>query len=148
MIDITEANHGDCVYALLPCQSTPVFAEIKNILHNENAIEIWTDMWGRRIVIVDNAYWTEKEAKRNKIVKVQYNYKDWIKEMRDYEEAGTDNRIDTIHHGQSEVSENKGQTVGSKGVSKSTKRKQKVVRKSTTRKRKSQRNRKPRSSKK
>ena len=137
MIDLEEAKIGDCVYALLSCQVSPIFAEIKNILHSENAIEIWTDMWGRRIVISDNVYWVEKEAKRNKIVKVQYNYKDWIKEMRDHEETETDNRIDTIHHGQSEVSEDSRKAEGTQSLQKRVKRKQKVVRKSTTRQRKS-----------
>ena len=144
MIDLEEARAGDCVYVLVPCQATPIFAEIKKILHSENAIEIWTDMWGRRIVISDNAYWAEKEAKRNKIVKVQYNYKDWIKEMRDHEKTETDNRIDTIHHGQSEVSEDSRKAEGTKSLQKRTKRKQKVVRKPATRKRKTKRNRKPR----
>ena len=115
---------------------------------SENALEIWTDMWGRRIVIVDNAYWCEKEAKRNKIVKVQYNYKDWIKEMRDHEKTETDNRIDTIHHGQSEVSENTGKTGRTKSLQKSVKRKQKIVRKPAARKRKTKRNRKTGSTKK
>ena len=148
MIDIQEANPGDCVYALLPCQVAPVFAEIKKTLISENALEIWTDMWGRRIVIVDNAYWCEKEAKRNKIVKVQYNYKDWIKEMRDHEKTETDNRIDTIHHGQSEVSENTGKTGRTKSLQKSVKRKQKIVRKPPTKRRKAKRNRKASSPKK
>ena len=98
MIDLPEASEGDCVYVKLVCQSSPIFAEIKKVLIGENAIEVWTDTWGRRIVISDNAYWDEKDAKRNKIVKVEYNYKDWIKEMRDHEKAETDNRIDTIHH--------------------------------------------------
>ena len=148
MIDINETSVGDFVYALLTCQASPVFAEIKKIIRDENAIELWTDTWGRRIVISDNAYWTEKEAKRNKIVKVQYNYSDWIKEIRDYEEAGTDNRIDTIHHGQSELSETKRKTSGTNSLQKSAKRKQKVVRKSAEKRRKPKRNRKPSSKKK
>lgn len=148
MINIDETSVGDWVYALLTCQTSPVFAEIKKVIHDENAIELWTDTWGRRIVISDNAYWTEKEAKRNKIVKLQYNYSDWIKEIRDYEEAGTDNRIDKVHHGQSELSETKRKTGRANGLQKSAKRKQKVVRKPAEKRRKVKRNRKLSSKKK
>ena len=144
MIDLEEARAGDCVYVLVPCQATPIFAEIKKILHSENAIEIWTDMWGRRIVISDNAYWAEKEAKRNKIVKVQYNYKDWIREMHNHEETETDNRIDSLQHGQPKECQDSGKSTTSKDLPKRTKRKQKVVRKSSTKERKTKRNRKTR----
>jgi hypothetical protein len=148
MIDIKEANEGDFLYVKLSWQAAPVFAEIKKILYKENALELWTDTWGRRIVITDNAYWSEKEAKRNKIVKIEYNYKDWIKEMRDHEETETDNRIDTLHHGQSGNSENPREVQGTSGIQKSAKRKQKVVRKSSTKRCKPSGNRKTRSRKK
>ena len=144
MINIEEVSEGDCVYALLPVQATPVFAEVKRVLPIENAIELWTDTWGRRIVICDNAYWDEKTAKKNKIVKVQYNYKDWIREMHNHEETETDNRIDTLHHGNAEICKDSGKGSGTSSVSKGVKRKQKVVRKSTTKKRKTTRNRKTR----
>lgn len=140
MIDLKETSIGDCVYAKIVCQASPVFAEIKNILYSENAIELWTNTWGRRIVIADNAYWNEKEAKRNKIVKVEYNYKDWIKEMRDHEETEADNRIDTIHNGIPKKRKAQRKTTGTKSVSKRVKRKQKVVRKSPTKRRKSKKN--------
>jgi hypothetical protein len=140
MIDLEDASDGDFVYANIPCQASPVFAQIKNILYIENAIELWTDTWGRRIVITNNAYWDEKEAKRNKIVEIKYNYKDWIKEMRDHEETETDNRIDTIHNGVPGKRKAQRKTAGTKSVSKRIKRKQKVIRKSPTQRRKSKKN--------
>ena len=142
VINIEEASAGDFVYALLSVQNTPVFAEIVKVLEKEDAIEIFTDHWGRRVVIAQNAYWEEKEAKKNKIVRIEHNYKQWIKEMLTNEETETDNRIDTIHNGQPEVSEDQRQTSGDECIPKRTKRKQKIVRKSSTKKRKSTRNRK------
>ena len=148
MIDIKDANVGDFVYARLSVQESPVFAEITRVLESEGALELFTDLWGNRIVTVENAYWEEKEAKKNKRIRTEHNYKQWIKEMLANEETETDNRIDTIHHGQSEVSEDTGETSRTKSVSKRVKRKQKVVRKSSTKKRKPSRNRKTRSIKK
>ena len=148
VIDIKEANKGDCVYALLTVQSAPVFCEITKVLEKENAIEVFTALWGNRTVLASNAYWEEKAAKKGKIVKVEHNYKQWIKEMLDDEKTETDNRIDTIHHGQSEVSEDSRKAEGTQSLQKRVKRKQKVVRKSTTRQRKSKRNRKTSNAKK
>ena len=147
MIDIREANVGDCVYALLTVQNTPVFCEITRVLESENAIEVFTDLWGNRTVMASNAYWEEKAAKKGKIVKIEHNYTQWAKEYFNDEETETDNRIDTIHNGQPEERENPREAKPSEVVQKRTKRKQKVVRKSTTRKRKSTRNRKARSKK-
>jgi len=148
MINIEEAQIGDFVYALLTVQSAPVFAEITKVLDRENALEIRTDIWGQRIVVSDNAYWEEKAAKKGKIVRIEHNYKQWAQEYYSDEEEKTNNRIDTLHHGPSEVSENQRKTSGTKSISKSVKRKQKVVRKSTPRKRNTSRNRKPSSRKK
>jgi len=136
MINLKETNVGDFVYANTVCQSSPVHAEITNVLHAQNAVEVWTNKWGHRIVITNNAYWNEKEAKRNKVVKAEYNYKDWIKEMRNHEETETDNRIDTIHNGDTKKRKAQRKTEGTKSVSKRIKRKQKVIRKSSTRRRK------------
>ena len=148
VIDINEANVGDCIYALLTVQNTPVFCEITRILEKENAVEVFTDLWGNRTVMAPNAYWEEKAAKKGKIVKIEHNYRQWAKEYYNDEETETDNRIDTIHHGQSKVSEDSRETEGTKSVPKRVKRKQKVVRKSTTKKRNTSRNRKTRGSKK
>ena len=145
VIDIKEANVGDCVYALLTVQSTPVFCEITRILEKENAVEVFTDLWGNRTVMAPNAYWEEKAAKKGKIVKIEHNYKQWAKEYMTDEETEIDNRIDTIHHGKPEVSEDQRKTGGDECIPKRVKRKQKIVRKSSTRKRKSSRNRKTRS---
>lgn len=147
MISIKESDIGDCVYALLTVQSAPVFCEIVKVLEYENAIEVFTEMWGRRIVTAQNAYWEEKEAKKSKIIKLQNNYTKWAKEYL-HEETETDSRIDKVYHGQSEVSEDTGKNKRSESVSKSAKRKSKVVRKSTTKKRKVTRNRKTSRSKK
>ena len=147
MISTKESNIGDCVYVLLTVQSAPVFCEIAKVLESENAIEVATEMWGRRIVAAQNAYWEEKEAKKSKIIKLQNNYTKWAKEYL-HEETETDSRIDTIHHRQSKVSEDTGKTERSESIPKSAKRKQKVVRKSTTKKRKVTRNRKTSRSKK
>ena len=80
MVSIEEASTGDCIYALLACQNTPVFCEITKILDGERAFEVTTLMWGQRIVTETNAYWEEKQAKRSKIVKLQNNYSEWAKE--------------------------------------------------------------------
>ena len=147
MINIKDANVGDFVYARLSIQEAPVFAEITRVLESEGALELFTDLWGNRIVTVENAYWEEKEAKKNKRIRTEHNYKQWIKEMLTNEETETDNRIDTIYHGQSKVSEDQGKDQGNDPVQESPKRKQKVVRKSTKRKRATRRNRKTRSRK-
>ena len=148
MIDIREANVGDCVYALLTVQNTPVFCEITRVLESENAIEVFTDLWGNRTVMASNAYWEEKAAKKGKIVKIEHNYTQWAKEYFNDEETETDNRIDSIHNGQPEKCEDPREQERSGPVQKRTKRKQKVVRKSTQRKRKSTKDRKTRSRKK
>ena len=147
MIDINEAKSGDCVYVLITIQSAPVYGEIVRVLDKENAIEVFTPHWGNRVVIASNAYWEEKQAKKGKIVKIEHNYKQWAKEYMTDEETETDNRIDTIYHGQSKVSEDQGKDQGNDPVQESPKRKQKVVRKSTKRKRATRRNRKTRSRK-
>ena len=148
MIDIREANVGDCVYALLTVQNTPVFCEITRVLESENAIEVFTDLWGNRTVMASNAYWEEKAAKKGKIVKIEHNYTQWAKEYFNDEETETDNRIDSIHNGQPEKCEDSREQKRSGPIQKRTKRKQKVVRKSTQRKRKSTQDRKTRSRKK
>ena len=148
MIEINETKKGDCLYALLSVQSSPVFVEVVKVLEKENAIEVFTTNWGSRVVVAQNAYWEEKEAKKNKIVRIEHNYKQWIKEMLTNEEEETDNRINTVHNGQSKVSEDQGKDDRDESIPKRTKRKQKVVRKSTTKQRKPRRNRKSRSSKK
>jgi len=148
MIKITEANVGDCVYALLTVQNAPVFVEITKVLENENALEVFTTHWGRRVVMAENAYWEEKEAKKGKIVRLSHNYKQWAKEYYSDEETKTDNRIDPVHNGTTEITEATGSETGTSSVSKRSKRKQKVVRKSSTKQRKPRRNRKPRASKK
>ena len=147
MIDIREANIGDCVYALLTVQNTPVFCEITRVLESENALEVFTDLWGNRTVMASNAYWEEKAAKKGKIVKVEHNYKQWAKEYLYDEETETNDRIDPIHNGEPEKCEDPREAKDSKTVQKRIKRKQKTVRKSATRKRKPTRNRKTRSKK-
>ena len=147
MIDINEAKSGDCVYVLLSIQSAPVFGEIVRVLDKEDAIEVFTPHWGNRVVIASNAYWEEKQAKKGKIVKIKHNYKQWAKEYMTDEETETDNRIDTIHHGQSKVSEDQGKEQRDGVVQESPEREQKVVRKPTKRKRTPRRNRKTRSRK-
>lgn len=148
MIDVKEAKEGDCVYVLLPVQQAPVFAEIISVSEIENAVSVYTETWGSRTVVADNAYWEEKEAKKAKIIKITHNYKQWAQEYFRDEETKIDNRIDSIHNGKPEETEHSRESSGNKSVSKSSKSKQKVVRKSTTRKRKSTKNRKTRSSKK
>ena len=147
VIDLNEVNVGDCIYTKLLVQDAPVFSEVVKVLESENAVEVYTDLWGRRVVLAQNAYWEEKEAKKNKIVRLEHNYKQWAQEYFRDEETETDNRIDTIHHGQPEVSENQRQVDGDACIPKRTKRKQKIVRKSSTKERKTKRNRKPRSKK-
>lgn len=142
MIDIKEMAIGDCVYAKMAMQSAPVFCEIVKILDNENAIEVLTTMWGSRVVIAENAYLEEKQAKKSKIIRHTHNYKQWAKEYLSDEKTETDNRIDTIHNGEPESCEDSGDSRANKNIQKRTKRKQKVVRKSTTKKRKPKRSRK------
>ena len=147
-IDIKEANVGDCVYALLSVQNTPVFCEITRVLESEDALEVFTDLWGNRTVMSANAYWEEKAAKKGKIVKIEHNYRQWAQEYYNDEETENNNRIDPIHNGKPEECGHPREEISRPSVSKSTKRKQKVVRKSTTRKRKSTKSRKTRASKK
>ena len=144
MIDITEANKGDCVWCLLTIQTAPVYGEIVRVLDKEEAIEVFTAHWGNRVVIAPNAYWEEKAAKKGKIVKIEHNYRQWAQEYFNDEETENNNRIDPIHHGQSEVSEHKGKEKRDDSVQGSPKRKQKVVRKSSEKRRKARRNRKAR----
>ena len=80
MIDINEAKAGDCVYVLLTIQTAPVYGEIVRVLDKENAIEVATAHWGNRVVIAQNAYWEEKLAKKEKIVRIEHNYSQWAKE--------------------------------------------------------------------
>ena len=89
-----------------------------------------------------NAYWEEKMAKKGKIVKVEHNYKQWAQEYFRDEETETDNRIDSLHNGPTEILETPRKEERTTGVPKRSKRKQRVVRKSTTKKRKTKRNRK------
>ena len=147
-IDIREANVGDCVYALLSVQNTPVFCEITRVLESEDALEVFTDLWGNRTVMAANAYWEEKAAKKGKIVKIEHNYRQWAQEYYNDEETENNNRVDPIHNGKPEECGHQREDIPRASVSKSTKRKQKVVRKSTTRKRKSTKSRKARTSKK
>ena len=144
MIDITEANKGDCVWCLLTIQTAPVYGEIVRVLDKEEAIEVFTAHWGNRVVIAPNAYWEEKAAKKGKIVKIEHNYRQWAQEYFNDEETENNNRIDPIHHGQSEVSEHKGEEKRDDSVQGSPKRKQKIVRKSSEKRRKARRNRKAR----
>lgn len=139
VIDINKAEIGDCIYVLLTVQNAPVFAEIKKVLPNQNAIEVWTSTWGNRTVLDKNAYWEEKEAKKNKLVRIEYNYKQWAKEYFN-EETEITSRSHQVCDRQQEVNENKGSDSGNTSVQKGVKRKQKVVRKTTTRKRKTRRN--------
>lgn len=148
MIDIDAINVGDCVYSLMSVQSTPVFCEVIKVLTSENAIEVNTAMWGTRVVIAANAYWEEKLAKKEKLVRIQHNYKTWAQEYFNDEETETNNRINPIHNGNTEDCENTREEPRNAGVQKRSKRKQKVVRKSTKRKRKSSGNRKASTSKK
>lgn len=147
MIDIKEANVGDCVYVLLTVQNTPVFCEITRVIESENAIEVYTSLWGNRTVMASNAYWEEKAAKQGKIVKIEHNYRQWAQEYFNDEETETNNRIDSIHNGQPEERKDPRKSESSDAVQKSTKRKQKIVRKSSQRKRKSTKDRKTRSRK-
>lgn len=142
MVNIEECSIGDCLYANLTVQSSPVFCEIIKVLESENALEVLTKMWGQRVVIVDNAYWEEKDAKKNKIIRMEHNYKQWAQEYFNDEETKIDNRIDSLHNGQSEECKDSGKSQKSKDISKGSKRKQKVVRKSTIRKRNTKKNRK------
>lgn len=148
MIDINEANPGDCVYVLLTIQTAPVYGEIVRVLDKEDAIEVFTSHWGNRVVIAPNAYWEEKQAKKGKIVRIEHNYRQWAKEYFRDEETETDNRINSLHNGQPEECEDPGKDKGSDSIQEGPKRKSKVVRKSTKRKRKSTRDRKTRSRKK
>ena len=147
MIDIKEANPGDCVYVLLTIQTAPVYGEIVRVLDKEDAIEVFTSHWGNRVVIAPNAYWEEKLAKKGKIVRIEHNYKQWAKEYFRDEETETDNRIDSLHNGQPEEHKDQGKEQRDDLVQKSSKRKPKVIRKSTKRKRPTKRNRKTRSRK-
>ena len=144
MIDISEANEGDCVWCLLTIQNAPVHGEILRVLDKEDAIEVFTSHWGNRVVIAPNAYWEEKAAKKGKIVKIEHNYKQWAQEYFNDEETENNNRIDPLHHGKSEESECEGKTIRDDSVQERPKRKQKVVRKSTEKKRKARRDRKAR----
>ena len=147
-ININEANIGDCVYALLSVQSTPVFCEITRVLELEGALEVFTSHWGNRTVMAVNAYWEEKAAKKGKIVKFEHNYRQWAQEYYNNEETENNDRVDSIHNGQPKECGHSREEISCSSISKSTKRKQKVVRKSTTRKRKSTKSRKTRTSKK
>jgi len=147
MIDLDETNVGDCVYTLMSIQTAPVFAEVVRVLKDEGGIEVQTQMWGRRVVLAQNAFWEEKEAKKGKLFKVEHNYKQWAEEYFRDEETEIDHRIHSLHQGTTESSESSRQDEGLKSVSKSPKRKSKVVRKSSTKERKTKRNRKPRSKK-
>ncbi|MEC8365271.1 MAG: hypothetical protein VXZ51_04835 [Actinomycetota bacterium] len=147
MIDINEAKAGDCVYVLLTIQTAPVYGEIVRVLDKENAIEVATAHWGNRVVIAQNAYWEEKLAKKEKIVRIEHNYSQWAKEYFRDEETETDNRIDSLYNGQSTEDKDSGQEQRNDPIQESPKRKQKVVRKSTKRKRAIKRNRKTRSRK-
>ena len=148
MIQISEAKVGDCLYALMTVQRMPVFVEVAKILESENALEVITVNWGRRVVMAENAYWEEKEAKKGKIVRLSHNYKQWLKEYMCDEETKTDNRIDPVHNGTAKITKTTGKEERTSSVQKRSKRKQKVVRKSSSKQRKPQRNRKPRASKK
>jgi len=147
MIDLNETSVGDCIYALLTVQTAPVFAEVVKVLNLEGAVEVNTDLWGRRVILAQNAFWEEKEAKKGKLFKVEHNYKQWAEEYFRDEETEIDHRIHSLHQGTTESSESSRQDEGLKSVSKSPKRKSKVVRKSSTKERKTKRNRKPRSKK-
>jgi len=142
MIDIKEMAVGDCIYANMTIQSAPIFCEIVKILDKENAVEVFTNMWGIRVVIAENAYLEEKKAKKSKIVRHTHNYKQWAKEYLSDEKTETDNRINPIHNGEPENCKDSGDSKANGNLQKSSKRKQKVVRKSSTKKRKSKRNRK------
>ena len=142
MVNIIDCSVGDCLYANLTIQSAPVFCEIIKVLESENALEVVTKMWGQRVVIADNAYWEEKDAKKNKIIRIEHNYKQWAQEYFNDEETKTDDRIDSLHNRESEKREDSGKSTKGEDLPKSSKRKQKVVRKSTTRKRNTKKNRK------
>ena len=144
MIDLNEASIGDCIYALLSIQSAPVFSEIVKVLVDQGAVEVHTDMWGRRVVLAQNAYWKEKDAKKGKLFKIEHNYKKWAQEYLNDEETETNNRIDTIHNGEPEECENQREDLRDSSIQTSSKRKQKVVRKSSAKERKTKRNRKAR----
>ena len=148
MIDLDETNVGDCVYTLMSIQTAPVFAEVVRVLKDEGGIEVQTQMWGRRVVLAQNAFWEEKDAKRGKLFKTEHNYRQWAQEYFNDEETETDNRINTIHNGQSEECEDSRETLGNVSIQESPKRKQKVIRKSAETKRKTKRNRKVSSKKK
>ena len=124
-----------------------MYGEILRVLDKEDAIEVFTTHWGNRVVIAPNAYWEEKAAKKGKIVKIEHNYKQWAQEYFNDEETENNNRIDPIHHGQSEISEHQRETDGDGSVQGRPKRKQKVVRKSSEKRRKARRNRKDRGKK-
>ena len=124
-----------------------MYGEVVRIIEKENAIEVLTTHWGNRVVIAPNAYWQEKLAKKGKIVKLKHNYKQWAQEYFNDEETENNNRVDPIHNGQPKEDKSAGENLGDDVISRSSKRKQKVVRKSTTKRRKSPRNRSPRGKK-
>ena len=67
MIDINECSIGDVCWALIPAvQRAPVYGTISSIYLKENAIQITTMINGIRVVPVQNAFWSEKEAKEAK----------------------------------------------------------------------------------
>ena len=92
MIDLEAVKLGDCCYILVSFQAKPLFGEVVKILEKEEALEVTTS-FGTRVSTIQNTYWAEKEAKKNKFVKLDNNYKQWIKEML-HEKAETDDRID------------------------------------------------------
>jgi len=148
VINVAEAQKGDCVWCLLTVQTAPVYGEIVRVLDKEDAIEVFTNHWGNRVVVASNAYWKEKAAKKGKIVKIHHNYSQWAQEYFSDEKTETNDRVDPLHNGNTENSEDTREEAGNAGVQKRSKRKQKVVRKSTAGKRKPSRSRKTRVSKK
>ncbi len=67
MIDINECSLDDVCWALIPAvQKAPIYGTITAIYLKENAIQITTALNGIRIVTVENAFWSEQEAKKVK----------------------------------------------------------------------------------
>ena len=127
MIDINETKPGDFCYFLVSWQNKPLFGEIVKVIEKERAVQVLTATDGFRIVISENAYWEEKEAKKGKYVAVKYNYSKQILESDDGEKESNVG-ISDVHHGKTGQDQNVGKKESDSGIQKSSRRKQKTVR--------------------
>mgnify|MGYP003969300857 FL=1 len=67
MINIEECSKGDVCWVLLPLvQKAPMYGTISDIYKLENAIQVLTLNYGIRVVRIEDAFWSEIEAKKVK----------------------------------------------------------------------------------